>query len=513
MLAEQQISTQSKIEDSKRQLSTTDHSNPVSSNLRLPKFTLSEFTGNIIQWVSWWDQYKICIHENEALTDRDRFNYLRMYVKGTARRAIEYIEVSGDNYPKAIEALQRRYGRKRLIIEHFVESLLNIEKNDKVEARSLRSLYDVMVSRYRTLESYEPKLGEAQRILVPILQSKLPDEIRRKWEFQLSKFENEEDDQQVTVEYFFGFLRSHVMSEEAMDKSTSKPKTFPYKGQKGQRRKNGVIRYGGRERREEGEQENKQPPFSATALNADSKGKETLKASGGTQCSNCGKGHHISNCFLFERKPIDDRLQVAKDKALCFNCLEPTSPSHYSITCRSPGCSIAGCKRKHHCLLHRGASTVVKDSRDQETDKDAKEDEITGRTGIASGYLSTSVDNQVMLLPTAMVNLVSSDVTLPVRVLVDSGSDQSYIREEIVDSLGLDTNDSAKTMTILMHGGQSRTTRVKRANFQLSARNQRANITFHAWSVPTVCSPPKRAAVDLKQYPHLRGLALADTDP
>ena len=72
---------------------------------------------------------------------------------------------------------------ERLIVEHLVESLLNIEKKDKVEARPLRGLYDVMVSRYRTLEAYEPKLAEAQRILVPILQSKFPDEIQRKWEF------------------------------------------------------------------------------------------------------------------------------------------------------------------------------------------------------------------------------------------------------------------------------------------------------------------------------------------
>ena len=241
MLAEQQISIQSEIKDSKRQLSTTSHANPVSSHLRLPKFTLSEFTGNIIQWVSWWDQYKICIHENETLTDRDRFNYLRMYVKGSARRAIEYIEVSGNNYPKAIEALQRRYGRKRLIVEHLVESLLNIEKKDKVEARSLRGLYDVMVSRYRTLEAYEPKLAEAQRILVSILQSKFPDEIRRKWEFQLSKLENEEDDRLVTVEYLFDFLRSHVMSEEATDKSASKPRMSPKKTQSRQRRYAGGI--------------------------------------------------------------------------------------------------------------------------------------------------------------------------------------------------------------------------------------------------------------------------------
>lgn len=164
---------------------------------------------------------------------------------------------------------------------------------------------------------------------------------------------------------------------------------------------------------------------------------------------------------------------------------------------------MVGCKRKHHCLLHRSSFSICKDSQNKEADKDSKDDEITSRTGIASGYLSTSIDNQVMLLPTAMVSLVCRDVALPVRVLVDSGSDQSYIRGEIVDALGLGTSDSAKTMTIFIHGGQSRTTRV----------NQRVDIALHAWSVPTVCSPPEPAAVDLKQYPHLNGLALADTDP
>jgi hypothetical protein len=118
-----------------------------------------------------------------------------------------------------------------------------------------------------------------------------------------------------------------------------------------------------------------------------------------------------------------------------------------------------------------------------------------------------------MLLPTAMVNLVSRDTIAPVRVLVDSGSDQSYIREEIVQSLAMETKGAAKTMTILMHGGQARNTRVKRASFQLLARNQKTNIAFHAWSVPTVCSPPERPAVNLGRYPHLKGLPLADTDP
>ena len=281
---------------------------------------MSEFTGKIIQWVSWWDRYKICIHENETLTDRDHFNYLRMYVKGAAKRAIEYIEVSGDNYPKAIEALKRRYGRKHLIVEHLVESLLNIEKKDKVEARSLRGLYDV--SRYHTLEAYEPKLAEAQRILVPILQSKFPDEIRRKWEFQLSKLENEEDDRLVTVEYLFDFLRSNVMSEEATDKSTSKPRMSPKKTQSRQRRYAGAPRYWEKEPKEKREEQDYPSPFSATALNADSKekSKDTSKSFGDLQCANCSKEHHTTNCSLFAKKSVDDRLSIVKDKGLCFNC-------------------------------------------------------------------------------------------------------------------------------------------------------------------------------------------------
>ena len=96
---------------------TESHKNCSRVNyLRLPKFTLPEFSGDILEWISWWDQFKTCIHENDALGDRERFNYLRMYLKGSAKRAIEYIEVSSDNYNKAIEALKKRYGRKRIVV-------------------------------------------------------------------------------------------------------------------------------------------------------------------------------------------------------------------------------------------------------------------------------------------------------------------------------------------------------------------------------------------------------------
>jgi prefoldin subunit 5 len=140
-VAEKYIFSQVNIEETeKRNITLTNiEQSSVASNILLPKFTLPEFMGNI--WVSWWDQFKTCIHENEMLSNRDRFNYLRMYVTGTARRAIEYIEVSNKNYTKAIDALQRRFGRKRLVVEHLIELLLQLEKKEKIDATSLRNLY------------------------------------------------------------------------------------------------------------------------------------------------------------------------------------------------------------------------------------------------------------------------------------------------------------------------------------------------------------------------------------
>eukprot|EP00112_Aurelia_sp_Birch-Aquarium-sp1_P024795 Seg7999.1 transcript_id=Seg7999.1/GoldUCD/mRNA.D3Y31 product="hypothetical protein" protein_id=Seg7999.1/GoldUCD/D3Y31 len=168
-----------------------------SSNLKLPKFTLQEFHGNMIEW-------------NNALNEREKFNYLRVYVKGSARKAIEYIEVTSSNYSKAIDALKKRYGRQRLVVEHLVESILNIEKGERVTAHSLRCLYDPLVNRYYTLEQYEPNLEVCHRILVPIFQNKLPNDIRRMWEYELSKLENAEEDKRVTAEFFPSTFFGHM---------------------------------------------------------------------------------------------------------------------------------------------------------------------------------------------------------------------------------------------------------------------------------------------------------------
>jgi hypothetical protein len=215
------------------------------------------------------------------------------------------------------------------------------------------------------------------------------------------------------------------MSEEAAEKSSLKEKS---KFREESNKK--VVKVKSAQRGQE-------RVFSATALPSLSKADLENGAEFERKCADCGNTHEVQNCFAFRRKTVDERLQILKEKGLCFNCL---SPHHYSIKCILPGCSVEG------------------------------------HTGICKGLLSTTTNSQVMLLPSAVVNLVSNDVTITVCLLVNCGSDQSYIRKDIADSLGLRTNGPMKTMTILMHRGQSRTTKVKNVSFLLTTQDQRQRV-------------------------------------
>ncbi len=51
--------------------------------------------------------------------------------------------------------------------------------------------------------------------------------------------------------------------------------------------------------------------------------------------------------------------------------------------------------------------------------------------------MKTDSENQTRQLPTAKAKLAQSGTETKVRILIDSGNDQSYIRQDIADSLAV----------------------------------------------------------------------------
>ncbi|KAG0414467.1 hypothetical protein HPB47_008411 [Ixodes persulcatus] len=58
------------------------------SGSRLPKLDITNFSGDVTQWRTFWEQYEGTIHSNRTLPTTDKFHYLRRYLTGDAAAAI-----------------------------------------------------------------------------------------------------------------------------------------------------------------------------------------------------------------------------------------------------------------------------------------------------------------------------------------------------------------------------------------------------------------------------------------
>ena len=149
------------------------------AKVKLPKITLPHFSGNPMKWTSFWDSFKSAVHDNNALSGVDKFNYLRSLLERTAYDTIAGLTLSETHYHEAIELLQKRFGDKQLIISKHMETLLHMEAvTSDQNLRDLRRLYDHTESHVRGLKSLGVEAASYGAMLSPVLLSKLPPDIR-----------------------------------------------------------------------------------------------------------------------------------------------------------------------------------------------------------------------------------------------------------------------------------------------------------------------------------------------
>ena len=101
--------------------------------MKLPKLSLSHFSGNVTKWTTFWDSFESTVHNNDDLTDIDKFNYLRSLLDRTAYEAISGLTLSSANYREAIDVLHAQtVGDKPLIILKHMETLLGIVHDESL---------------------------------------------------------------------------------------------------------------------------------------------------------------------------------------------------------------------------------------------------------------------------------------------------------------------------------------------------------------------------------------------
>ena len=93
---------------------------------RLPKLVLPSFNGNPLEWQSFLDNFRPAVYDISAISDVQKFNYLRAQSRDGAERVIARLPLTSANYAKSIQLLEERFAQPHQIISPHMEALFNL---------------------------------------------------------------------------------------------------------------------------------------------------------------------------------------------------------------------------------------------------------------------------------------------------------------------------------------------------------------------------------------------------
>ena len=398
------------------------------------------------------------MHDNNEISKVDKFSYLKSLLEGAAAKAIQGLTLSDANYDSAIDLLKERFGKSQAIITAHMEELLKVPNCTSDRSYSLRSVYDKIIIHVRGLESLEVTSDQYGSLLIPIILSKFPSEIRL-------RVARESGDDTWDIDELLKIIRQEVEAREASETTHVSMQRLPT---------HNARSHGS-------------PNPTASSL--------VTSGNNNIHCVYCNGNHFSASCTKVVTQ--NERKERLRKSGRCYNCLRM---SHKFKNCDSPK-NCRYCHHRHHQSLCEQCPTLKKDPPPQEKPPDPQS--VTTNT-------STQMRNkQVVLLQTAQVEAVSDHDIIPVRILLDNGSQLSYITISLKSRLKLKPVRQER-LSLNTFGSDSFTTKgcdLVRVKLQRPGSNEVLEIM--ARTSPVICSSLP-ALVNVSKYVHLQNLDLAD---
>ena len=245
-------------------------------------------------WKSFWDTYKSAVHDNESLSDIDKFTYLQSLVSRSAKDAIDGLPLTADNYSEAVT----------IFISKHMETLLGVEAvHSSSDIGSLRRMYDRVEYHICGLRSLGITSQSYGALLAPVLQNKLPSDLRL--------IINRELTEEWDLDKFMKTLATELEVRErsaAIGKHESSSKQIP----------------------------NRRGHSTTTSL---------VTGSQSINCVYCQQNHASAQCRSVTE--VETRRHILKSTGRCFLCLKR---GHITRNCQSDF-SCTKCKGMHNTSL------------------------------------------------------------------------------------------------------------------------------------------------------------------
>ena len=435
------------------------------TDVKLPKLNLPVFNGDVLQWQSFWDQFVAAVDSTD-LPDVSKFSYLRASLEGEPKAAIQGLSLTSAHYASACKILKDRFGRKETIIFTHIQKLLNLSVPSKCSVSALWKLNDDLQAHTRSLAALGIDGDKYGVILTPLILSRVPQKLRLEWPRDGKGHESD-------LKFLLSFLQKEIQRRE---------RSQMFQESLGPSFKSSV-------------EERRPRVATASALQATS----TLKPS--KTCCFCGKNHPTEKCFK-----LSGSIQVKKEKlksaGLCFRCL---LPGHIA-----KGCSVVcwKCNGRHHEIIcgppavgptSAGVSNVSSPP-PYSGNVNASATHSLSTTSFVSVANSTppgdmSASHPSVALQFARVTLHGSQGVTEATVMFDTGSDRSYVTQDLVNRVKPKWVDSEPVAFASFGSGKPSKTDLRHIFSVNLQDNHGTDQPLLATAVDVICAPLSRPSL------------------
>lgn len=366
---------------------------------------LPYFDGNILTWARFKNTFELTTKEG-GFSDLENLNRLQKYLKGDAFKLVNPLLMDHNNLKTILHRLNENFGNADAIYQNLINCVLGA-KNPKLEAP--KTMIDFVTS----LENLIVTMNQLKRPdllvdsrLVKDLTSKLPPSMFQTWtKYVLDKKASSSLlDPYVapTLEEFHTWMKPHkdlatvLLAEKHREGTETKTK----------------------------EKVN-------VHLTQKIKPEKKLK------CFSCDGNHKTTTCDNFKKMDVKARRRLLKTKKVCYSCCNYSN--HKSEQCKIPvKCTIDGCKKAHHPMVHENLSTANRQAENPPEEFNAVNCQVQDQNKV-----------YYQIIP---VTLKNGDNKFNTFAFFDSGSSVSLVNSEIVKILKI--KGSFKPMTLAWTNGE-----------------------------------------------------------
>ena len=480
------VSTPSEISYSPASISeryVPDAINPVISrsrvHVKLPKLSMKKFNGNLTTWTTFWDSFEATVHANPDLSNIDKFNYLNSLLEGSAAEAISGLSLTASNYEEAVAVLKKRFGNTQLIINKHMDALLSLDPVTSTNTKVLRCLCDQIDSHIRSLKSLDVPSSSYGRLLSSVLMSKIPQELR----LIVSR--------KVSCENF-DFDEIMKVIEDEID---ARERVF--------------VNLAGQVKKQTKELQ------TAAALVTHEETTETI-------CVYCNRAHLSGSCRTVTK--ADERKNILMKTGRCFVCLKKY---HRSRDCRS-SVRCSNCNGRHHSSICGKITDTVKSTLTSVDVSQSKSPSTPGSSSYGSpsphsgstrpknlSAISMYVDSRTPVLLQTATTIVRppnlSSPTVRTRIILDTGSQRSYVTQRLKEKLSLHL-ERVETLLIKTFGSTEEQPQYRDVVKLVLTTRDGPDLELEFVVVPLICETLSGQQISraVELYPHLFGLEMAD---